>query len=433
MEWYTILLLVTAALLGLMMLGIPIVFTLGIIDVALIVFLWGTSGFSLFGSVPFGEINNFVLLAVPLFILVGELVVHSRINRDFFDMAHDWVGWLPGGLAMTTQFMSTIFAAISGASTANTVIIGSVAAEELLKRGYDKRLTAGCIVAGGSLGMLIPPSTMMIIYGVLNQVSIGHLFIGGVVPGLVISGLFIAYILYIALRYPERARPATGVTWPQRWGSLYKVWPVLVLVTVMLGAIYTGLATPTEVGGLGALTAIAIALAYRRLNWPMLRGALLNSVRTTGFILWVLVAALLFGRVLTALGVTQALTEHVAGLPLPPWGILVLVNLLLIVLGALMDPAAIIAVTSPILVPIMTQLGYDPLWFGIVFMVNMELAFLTPPFGLNLFILKSIAPPQMSMDDIILGALPFMLLLLLGLGLVMAFPALTTWLPSTMR
>jgi tripartite ATP-independent transporter DctM subunit len=433
MEWYTILLLVTGALLGLMMLGIPILFVLGIIDVALVVFLWGRPGLFLFGSVPFGEINNFVLLAVPLFILVGELVVHSRINRDFFDMAHDWVGWLPGGLAITTQLMSTVFAAISGASTANTVIIGSVAAEELLKRGYDKRLTAGCIVAGGSLGMLIPPSTLMIIYGVLNQVSIGHLFIGGVLPGLVISGLFIAYILWVALRHPERARAATGIGWARRWRSLWKVWAVLLLVAVMLGAIYTGLATPTEVGALGALTSMLIAISYRRLNWSVLRAALLNTVRTTGFILWVLVAALLFGRVLTALGVTQALTEHVAGLPLPPWGILLLVNGLLLVLGALMDPAAIVAVTSPILVPIMVQLGYDPLWFGIVFMVNMELAFLTPPFGLNLFILKSIAPPQMGMDDIILGALPFMLLLLLGLVLVMVFPGLATWLPSTMH
>ena len=433
MEWYTILLLVTGALLGLMLLGVPILFGLGAIDVALVVLLWGEHGYSLFGSVPFGEIDNFVLLAVPLFILVGELVVHSRINRDFFEMANAWLGWLPGGLAVTTQIMSTIFAAISGASTANTVIIGSVAADELLKRGYDKRLTAGCIVAGGSLGMLIPPSTLMILYGVLNQVSIGHLFMGGVMPGLVISALFIAYILTVAIRTPERALPATGITWSLRWRTLWKVWAVLLLVLVMLGCIYTGLATPTEVGGLGALTAMGIAACYRRLDWRMLRGALLNSVRTTGFILWVLVAALLFGRVLTALGVTQALTAHVAGLPLPPWGILLLVNGLLIVLGALMDPAAIVAVTSPILVPIMTQLGYDPLWFGIVFMVNMELAFLTPPFGLNLFILKSIAPPQMGMDDIILGALPFMALLLFGLGLVMVFPALATWLPATMR
>jgi tripartite ATP-independent transporter DctM subunit len=432
MEWYTILALVIGGLLALMLLGVPILFALGFIDVVLIVFAWGRDGYFLFGSVPFGEINNFVLLAVPLFILVGELVVSARINRDFFEMANSWIGWLPGGLAVTTQVMSTIFAAISGASTANTVIIGSVAAEELLQRGYDKRLTAGCIVAGGSLGMLIPPSTLMILYGVLNQVSIGHLFMGGVLPGLLISALFIAYILWVALRTPEKAAPARGIPWSVRWRTLWKVWAVLFLVLVMLGAIYTGVATPTEVGGLGALTAMVIALAYRRLSWPGLRGALLNTIRTTGFILWVLVAALLFGRVLTALGVTQSLTGAVAGLPLPPWGVLLLVNLLLLVLGAIMDPAAIVAVTSPILVPIMTELGYDPLWFGIIFMVNMELAFLTPPFGLNLFILKSIAPPQMSLEDIMAGAFPFMLLLLLGLGLVMVFPGLITWLPSTM-
>ena len=432
MEWYTILLLVTGGLLALMMVGIPVVFALGFIDVLLIVFLWGSQGLFLFGSVPFGELNNFVLLAVPLFILVGELVVRSRINQDFFEMAYSWIGWLPGGLAVTTQVMSTVFAAVSGASTANTVIIGSVAAEELLKRGYDKRLTAGCIVAGGSLGMLIPPSTLMILYGVLNQVSIGHLFIGGIMPGLVISALFIAYILWVAVRTPEKALPARGVTWAQRWRTLWKVWAVIVLVLVMLGAIYSGLATPTEVGGLGALTAMAIAASYRRLRWGVLLEALLNTARTTGFILWVLVAALLFGRALTALGVTQALTEFVVSLPLPSWGVLILVNLLLLAMGAIMDPAAIVAVASPILVPIMTDLGYDPLWFGIVFMVNMELAFLTPPFGLNLFILKSIAPPEMTLEDILLGALPFMLLLLLGLALVMIFPALITWLPSTM-
>ena len=432
MHWALLLGLVFAALVGLMAIGVPIVFALGILDVALVVLLWGPAGFSLFGSVAFGDLNNFALLAVPMFILVGEIVVAARINGDLFDVAHKWVGGMPGGLAVTTQVVSTAFAAVSGASTANTVIVGSVATNELLSRGYDKRLTAGCIVAGGSLGMLIPPSTLMIIYGVLNQVSIGHLFIGGILPGLLMAGLFIAYIIVVALRDPAKAPRARGVTWADRWRSLYRIWSVLILIVFMLLAIYMGVATPTEVGGAGALIALAIAFGMRRVAFREVGKVALGTLRTTGFILWILFAALLFGRILTALGVTQELTEFVATLPAPPWLILILINLLLIVLGALMDPAAIVAVTSPILVPIAIELGYDPLWFGIVFMVNMEMAFLTPPFGLNLFILKSMAPPDMSMNDIIRGALPFMLLQLLGLALIIVFPALVLWLPSTM-
>lgn len=432
MEWWALLLLIVGALVGLMALGVPIVFALGILDVALVVLLWGPTGFPLFGTVAFGDLNNFALLAVPMFILVGEIVVASRFNRDFFEMAYRWVGAVPGGLAVTTQVVSTVFAAISGASTANTVIVGSVATDELLKRGYDRRLTAGCIVAGGSLGMLIPPSTLMIIYGVLNQVSVGHLFIGGIVPGLLMASLFVAYIMAVALRDPAKAPPARGVTWVERWRSLWKVWAVLTLAVLMLASIYMGVATPTEVGGAGALAALAIGAVTRRLDLLTLGRIALGTARTTGFILWILVAALLFGRILTALGVTQQLTEFVATLPVPPWVIMILINLLLIVLGALMDPAAIVTVTSPILVPIIVQLGFDPLWFGIVFMVNMEMAFLTPPFGLNLFILKSIAPAEMTMGDIVRGAVPFMLLQALGLALVIAFPPLSLWLPSTM-
>lgn len=432
MDWAPLLLLVTVALLGLMALGVPIVFALGILDVALVVLLWGPAGFSLFGSVAFGDLDNFALLAVPMFILVGEIVVAARLNRDFFDMAYRWVGRLPGGLAVTTQVVSTVFAAISGASTANTVIVGSVATDELLRRGYDRRLTAGCIVAGGSLGMLIPPSTLMIIYGVLNQVSVGHLFMGGMLPGLFMAGLFVAYILVVALRDPAKAPPALGVTWRERWASLSRIWAVLTLAVLMLLCIYLGVATPTEVGGAGALVALAIAVGMRRMSLVALGRIALGTARVTGFVLWILFAALLFGRILTALGVTQQLTEFVATLPVSRWVIMILINLLLVVLGALMDPAAIVTVTSPILVPIVVQLGFDPLWFGIVFMINMEMAFLTPPFGLNLFILKSIAPPEMTMIDIIRGAIPFMLLQALGLALIMAFPWIALWLPSTM-
>lgn len=432
MEWWALLLLVAGALVGLMALGIPIVFALGILDVALVLLLWGPAGLPLFGTVAFGDLNNFALLAVPMFILVGEIVIAGRFNRDFFEMADRWLSRLPGGLAVTTQAVSTVFAAISGASTANTVIIGSVATDELLRRGYDRRLTAGCIVAGGSLGMLIPPSTLMIIYGVLNQVSIGHLFIGGIIPGLLMAGLFVAYIVVVAVRHPDKAPALRGVTWGERWRILWKVWAVLTLAVLMLAAIYLGVATPTEVGGAGALAALAIAVVTGRFPLGALREVSLDTVRTTGFILWILMAALLFGRILTALGVTQALTEFVGGLPVSRWVIMILINLLLLVLGALMDPAAIVTVTSPILVPIVVQLGFDPLWFGIVFMVNMEMSFLTPPFGLNLFILKSIAPPEMSMADIVRGAVPFIALQAVGLALVIAFPVLVLWLPSTM-
>jgi len=263
-------------------------------------------------------------------------------------------------------------------------------------------------------------------------VSVGHLFMGGMLPGLLMASLFVAYILVVALRDHTKAPPAVGVTWSERWRSLSKLWAVLALAVLMLLCIYLGIATPTEVGGAGALAALVIAVGMRRMSLAALGRIALGTARTTGFILWILFAALLFGRILTALGITQQLTEFVATLPVSRWVIMVLINFLLLALGALMDPAAIVTVTSPILVPIVVQLGFDPLWFGIVFMVNMEMSFLTPPFGLNLFILKSIAPPEMTMGDIIRGAVPFIALQALGLVLVMAFPWLALWLPSTM-
>jgi tripartite ATP-independent transporter DctM subunit len=377
-------------------------------------------------------VTNFALVAVPLFILIAEVLMFSGASSDGFDFFSRWLGWLPGGLAVSTVWLSALFASVLGSSTGNTAIVGLVATPEMLKRGYNKSLATGCVAAGGALGVLIPPSILFILYGILAEVSIGKLFIGGIIPGLILTGLFSIYIIIRAAKNPDIAPSLKGVTWRERWASLWKVWAILGLALIMLIAIYGGFATPSEVAGIGALIAIIISLAYKRLKWSNLKPALLHTTRTTCMIIWILVAASSFGYVLTYLGLPQKLMEFIFRLGLPPIMIILGINFILFVLGCIMDPGAIILVTTPIFIPIIKQLGIDPLWFGVMFVVNMEMAEITPPFGFNLFVMKAVVPKDVTMGDIIRGAAPFIILQAIGLALVIIFPDLALWLPSTM-
>jgi len=433
MEWWLLSSIVLAALLLLMFFGVPIAFSLGFLGIVLAAILWGPKGMYLFGTIAFGKVNSFALVAVPLFILMADIILYSGISDDAFDMLHKWVGSIPGGLAVASELGCTFFAAVCGASTATTATIGLIAVPEMRKRNYDKRLATGCIAAGGALGVLIPPSILMIIYGVLAEESIGKLFIGGIFPGLMLSAMFISYILFRCLRNPSLGPPVTGITWKDRWASLWKVWAILFLAISMLVVIYTGIATPSEVAGVGCFLALVIGLGYRRLTWPNMKKAFFSCARTTTFILWILVAASAFGYVLSYLMIPQQLCAWVATLPVSRYVILAGVNLLLILLGCIMDPGAIIMVSCPILLPLVSALGFDLMWFGVMFVVNMEMAEITPPLGLNLYIMKGIVPPDITLSDILHGALPFMVLDAIGLALVIIFPQIIMWLPSTMR
>ncbi|MCU0531908.1 MAG: TRAP transporter large permease subunit [Syntrophales bacterium] len=432
MEWWALLSLIFAALLVLIMIGIPVAFALGILSLALVLIFLGPNQLIVFSTTAFGQIDNFALVAIPLFIFMAEVILHSGVSTDAFDMLSKWTSRLPGGLAVAAQLTCTLFASVCGASTATAAAVGSIAVPEMMSRGYDKRLTCGSIAAGGALGALIPPSIYMIIYGTLVEESIGQLFMGGVIPGLMLSGMFIALIVIRCAFRPGLAPLAQEVTWADRWRSLYKVWAILFLAAAMLAAIYFGIATPSEIAGVGCFLALAIGFAYRRLTWTALKGAFLSTCRITCFIGWILVAATVFGYILSFLQLPQQLSEWLVAQSASPYLVILGINILLIFLGCIMDPAGILLVTIPILVPVIKALGFDPVWFGVMFVVNMELAQITPPLGLNLFIIKSIAPPEVTLKDILIGAWPFMVLDLVGLALVIIFPQIILWLPSTM-
>ena len=434
MEWWILGIIIVVSFLVLVFLGVPIAFTLGFLTLIYIIFFW-PGALSQFALVPFGRCYDFMLVALPLFILMAEMLVSSRISDDAYDAVSKWVGWVPGGIGVASQVVCALFAACIGASAAAIATVGKIAVPEMLNRGYNKELATGSVAAGATLAQLIPPSIFMILYGILAEVSIGGLFIGGILPGLVLVTMFIIYIVTKCSLTPGYGPSVTGVSWSQRWTSGYKILPVLCLAIFLILAIYTGICTPTEVAGVGAFVAMLISIGYRRFNWQVLRNAIFNTVRTTTFIMWILFSAALFSFVLTRMGVTQSLCTWAINLPVSRYVVLAMVNILLLFLGCILDPAGILMITVPILVPLITALGFDPLWFGIMFVINMELALLTPPLGLNLFVVKGILPPErtdITLGDIIRGIIPFVGIGCIMLAIIIIFPGLGTWLPSRM-
>jgi len=432
MEWYVVLILSSVLLLTLMLIGVPIAFSLGFLAFSLAIIFVGPRLLFLFGTLAFGKVNSFSVVAVPLFIFMAELIIVSGAARDGFIMLNKWIGGLPAGLAIASQLGCTLFAAVCGASTATTAVVGGMCVPEMLHHGYDKRLATGSIAAGGALGVLIPPSILLIIYGVISETSIGQLFIAGIIPGLVLVALRIAYFIIIASVRPEMAPRVRGVTWSERMSSLWMILPLLLLAMFMFSALYAGIATPSEVAGVGAFASIIICFAYRRLTGSALRESLLKTVKTTCFLLWILVAASALGYVFSYMQVPQNLVKWVLGLGLNRYMVIIGINLMLFGLGCVMDPAAIIMVTIPIFAPMVEALGFDLIWFGVMFVVNMELAEITPPLGLNLYIMKAVAPDDVTLSDIIVGAVPFMILDIVGLAMVIIWPQLILWLPSKM-
>ncbi len=433
MEWYSILLIASVGLLLLMGMGVPIAYSLGFLSLALGISLMGPKILFLFGTLAYGKINSFELGAVPLFIFMAEMILVSGAARDAFDALNKWMSRLPAGLAIASQFACTLFAAVCGASTATTAVIGGMAVPEMVQRGYDKRLATGSIAAGGALGVLIPPSILLIIYGIIAEVSIGTLFIAGIIPGIMLTLLRIFYFIIRVAINPDMAPARESFTWGERLKAIWKILPLLLLSIFMFSALYFGVATPTEVAGVGCFASLLIAAGYRRLKFRCLRDAFEKTAHTTCFIMWILVAASAFGYTLSFLRVPQSLVTWATSLDVSPYSILIAVNFLLFFLGCIMDPAAIIMVTVPILAPLMEKIGFDLIWFGVMFVVNMELAEITPPLGLNLYVMKSVAPPDITLKDITIGSIPFMFLDILGLILVIIFPAIITWLPSTMK
>ncbi|NVM23026.1 MAG: TRAP transporter large permease subunit [Desulfobacterales bacterium] len=414
-------------------LGLPIAFSIGGVSVIFGLALWGPISTQIVAVKAITQMRTIILIAVPLFIFMATMLERSGIADDLYEMMHRWMGTLRGGLAMGTVFICTIFAAMSGISGAGTVTMGIIALPNMLKRGYDKSLAIGCIMAGGALGVLIPPSVIMIIYGLFSRQSVGKLFAGGLLPGLLLSTLFVVYIgirCYFNPRLGPILPPEERASWQLKLICLRAVILPLLLVVGVLGSIFLGMATPTEAASVGSFGAIICAAIHRRLGWSMLMAAAKRTLRTTAMIMWIILASAIFCGVYQGLGAAELMEEMLMKAAVSKWLILGMIQLSFLILGCFVDPVGILMMTTPVYLPVITFLGFDPLWYGIVFVVNMEMAFLTPPFGSNLFYMKGVAPKDVTMLDIYRSITPFVLLQMLGLALVIAFPQIALFLPS---
>ncbi len=406
--------------------GLPVFITLGVMGVGFLL-LSGQSLASL-ATVVYGSIDNFVLVALPLFILMAQIMTRGGIGNDLFAFVHTWLRHLPGGLAVTTVVTCAIFAAISGSSTATAVTIGIAAIPPMLEYGYERKYVLGLVAAGGTLGILIPPSGPLIIYGAITDTSVGKLFIAGIVPGIMISLIYIAYCL-VRARREKIHQMEPPATWADRWVSLKKAALPLMLPPVIIGGIYTGIFTPTEAAGIGAgLSFVICFVIQRRLGFKDVLPILQETVKTSSMLFMIMATAIFFGQVLTVNQVPQNVARWVVEMGLSKWTFLIFVNVLLIFLGDFLEVVSIMLITIPIFFPVVLELGINPVWFAIIFIINMELALITPPVGLNLYVILGIV--QTSIGEVLKGALPFMLLLALALALVILFPGLSLWLQS---
>lgn len=421
------------SLLFFLAIGLPLAFVLGGVSVIFLYFTWGIESFYMVASQMWGSMNSFTLVAIPLFVLMAMLLEKTGVAQALYRMMHLWWGGVRGGLAIGTVAICTIFAAMVGISGAAVVTMGTIALPAMLERGYDKRMAIGCISAGGGLGILIPPSVLMILYSLITGASVGKLFAAGVVPGIMLSLMICAYIFIRCWLQPDLG-PALPVSergsWREKFAALRAVLLPLLIVAMVLGSILFGLATPTEAAAVGVLGAMISAIVHRQMSWALLRESCIRTFRLTGMIMWILFAAHAFSSAYQSMGAQALIKQLMTAIPGGPWGTIVFIQLVLLLLGMVLDPVGIMLITLPVFLPIVTALGFDPIWFGILFIINMEIGYQTPPFGFNLFYLKGIVPKGITMGDIYQSATPYTLLMILGLLFIMLFPRLATWLPS---
>ena len=420
----------TVLLLVLLFSGLPVAFALGLSGVVgMVLFLGGEGALAQLPILGYKSLDDFVLTAVPMYILMSQILLTGKVGNDLFELANKWLRHLPGGLGVATVIACAIFAAITGSSVACAVTIGSIAIPEMLSRGYSRHLVLGTVAAGGTLGILIPPSIPMILYGAITDESIGKLFMSGVVPGVLLTIMFIGIVVYSSRSLPLQE----AASWDERLTALKKSFWGLMLPVIVVGGIYTGVFTPTEAAGVGTVYSLFITFfVYRTLGLKDLPEILRDTIQTSCMIFAIMIGASLFGFVLTILNAPQALTEYVAGLDMGRWMVFIAINILLLFLGCILESISIIFITLPILFPLIVRLGFDPIWFNVVMLINLELALITPPVGMNLFVLQGISPDS-KMTDIIKGVIPFGLVMALEILVLCFFPEIATWLPSVLK
>jgi C4-dicarboxylate transporter DctM subunit len=420
-----------ASFLLLSLMGIPLGFAFIIVGFSGLVLVKGIwPALSLLGSSPYSLTASYSFSVFPLFVLMGQFAFHSGIGRDLYLTAYKWLGRLPGGLALATIIAATGFAACTGSSVASAATLSSLAFPEMDKYLYSRRLSTAVIATGGTLGVLIPPSTMFIIYGIVTQTSIGALFVAGILPGIMLSIFYLTLIFIMCKRAPRLGPPGESFTWGERFRSLSGVWGMLVLFSLIMGGLYFGIFSPSEAGATGALGAFLIALLRGRLTKSVLYNASMESARTTCFIMVIIVGAMILNVFLSACGFGIAVGDWVKALPLPRYVILVLILLIYVPFGAFMDALSIVLLTLPFVFPIVLDLGFDPVWFGVLTVILLEMGVLTPPVGLNVFVVSGVT--KVPVGEIFSGLTPFIIVMALGLAVLVAFPQISLFLPGLM-
>ena len=426
--------------------GVPMAFALGSLGCVFLYVFGSASMLNMLPSRVFPFMTDYQLSAIPLFIFMAAILEKAGLIEELFDAVYKWLGGLKGGLASATVIVCTILAAIVGVVGATEVTMGMIALPAMLRRGYDQRIACGSLLAGGTLGILIPPSVMAIVYSVVAQQSLGELLAGSVFPGLLLAGLYIAYITIRCTINPSLGPaipPDERVDWREKLRLLRNVVAPIILIFVALGVIFFGIATPVEAAGIGTFGALVVCAMHRRLTWTTVREASLATLRATAMVMWIFFGATLFVGFFILKGGQTYVADQILGTGLPAYGILALMMVILFVLGMFIDWVGILLLTVPIFVPILKAAHFNgvfglpgvtpddvPLWYGVIFIVNMQMAFLSPPFGYSLFYLKSVAPKEVSMATIIRGALPFLGLQALAVGLCIVFPGIVTYLPK---
>jgi tripartite ATP-independent transporter DctM subunit len=420
-------------LIACLIMGIPLAWSLGGISVIVSVILWGPSSLMMVIYNTFGSMWSIVLVAIPLFMTMGLLMERSGIAEDLFETIHAWAGALRGGIAMGVVVICVIFAAMTGVSAAATLTMGVIALPAMLRRGYDKQLALGSIAGPGTLGILIPPSIISILLAMVGNISVGKLFMAGIMPGILLAGMFIVYIGIRGWINPNLCPShPSKLTLSQKFASLRTVFLPLFIVLSVLGSIFFGIATPTEAGALGVVAVIIAVVIHKRFEWKMIKQVTVDTFRITGLTMWIFYGAMYFSAVYARAGGSIFLGDLVVGTGMNRWLILVSMMGLSFIMGMFVDPFAIIFILAPICFPIVKSLGFDPVWFGVLFVINMQLGYVTPPFGYQLFYLKSVAPPEVTTLDIYKSVLPFIGVLILGMALIILFPQVVLWLPELM-
>lgn len=413
--------------------GLPIAFGLGAVALFFMIVFDGWNSVHFVPETVFAGLSDFTLVSLPMFIIMGAAVASSRAGSDLYEALSRWLHRVPGSLVISNIGACALFSALTGSSPATCAAIGKMGIPEMRRRGYDADLATGAIAAGGTLGILIPPSITMILYGIASETSIGRLFIAGIIPGLLLTALFMAWALFISWRRGTVLVDRDRIySLAEKVELLPRLLPFVAVIAGVVYALYGGIATPSEAAGVGAALCLAMVIVIYRVWKPMdLWLILRDGLRESGMLLLIIGTSILFGYMMSSLQVTQSVATTIGELQVNRWIILAAINVMLLVAGCFLPPAAIILMTTPILMPVINAAGFDPIWFGVILTINMELGLITPPVGLNLFVINGITP-DVSLPTILRGAFPFMLCMVLAIVVLCVFPGLATWLPATL-